>query len=96
MASPGNDEHGLDTGRWAGVRMPMAGSYAKDWDQATEKSLNPFTNSFGIMRSPWNNNPSMKLGRHNETYDTVLMKMPDCGFLSGCFHSKSLTEVSVG
>ena len=48
----------LAAGSWAGLAMPNGSADLEDWDLSTMKSLNPFVNAYGHMRSPWNNNPS--------------------------------------
>ena len=61
------------------------------WDIQKTGSLNPYVNAYGLMRSPWNNNPSPYIGRHNTTYGVATTTMPDCGVMSSCYGSKSLS-----
>jgi hypothetical protein len=93
-ANPNTADHSIgDGGRWTHLQMPSADDYM-DWDISEEGSLNPFANGFGLMRGPWNNNPSTTLGRHNTTYGkSSYTAPPDCSSLSSCFSSRSLSEV---
>jgi hypothetical protein len=94
-ANPSTSDHSIDDGgRWSGLKMPSAAKYS-DWSIKDEGSLNPFTNAYGLMRGPWNNNPSMKLGRHNTTFGkSSYSTMPSCSSLQDCFLSTSFADVS--
>ena len=65
-ANPSNDDHIIqDGGMWEGIEMPDGSDYMT-WSIPDSGSLNPFVNGYGHMRSPWNNNPSPFIGRHNQ------------------------------
>lgn len=94
-ANPANDEHIIsDGGMWQGISMPDGDDYA-DWSIAETGSLNPFVNGYSMMRSPWNNNPSPLIGRHNQTYGmSQYDTMPLCSTLQSCFKSTSLAYIN--
>lgn len=57
--------------------------------------LNPFVNPYGLMRSPWNRNPSEGITRHNATYGmTQYETMPSCSVLRSCFFSRSIERMN--
>ena len=93
IATPLNDDHTLDTGIFADIKMPSGKNYL-DWDVAVEKTLNPFVNAYGYMRSPWNNNPSNLLSRFNLTYTGSTTTMPDCDLMMKCFNSNNLESMN--
>ena len=71
--------------------MPSAAKYTS-W---STKSLNPFANAYGIMRSPWNNNQSPKIGRLNNTYgSSQYTSMPSCSIFMDCFSRSKLSSMS--
>ena len=77
-ANPLNELHGInDGGRWSNLAMPDGAPY-QEWDMQATGTINPFVNAYGHMRSPWNNNPSQLLGRHNTTYRRSIFTIPDC------------------
>ena len=80
-------------GFWSNIEFPSGTDYQDNWSMQSEKSINPFVNSYGVMRSAWNKNPSRKLGRHNMTYGVSQMKLPTCDFIHGCYDSNSLEKV---
>lgn len=93
QANPLNDEHRVEGGRWSQIKMPSGEKYAS-WSISETGKLNPFVNPYGIMRSPWNKNPSQYITRHNSTYGmTQYSSMPTCSTLRGCFFSKSVVKV---
>ena len=94
-ANPSNDDHVIsDGGLWDGIAMPGGDDYMT-WSIPETGSLNPFVNGYSTMRSPWNNNPSPYIGRHNQTYDmTQYGTMPLCSTLQSCFKSTSLAYVN--
>ena len=95
-ANPVNSEKAIrDGGMWEGITMPDGNQY-KEWDVAATGTLNPFVNAYGVMRSPWNNNPSPYIGRHNATYSVQqYSQFPTCSVMRNCFLSESLAEVFV-
>ena len=95
MANPLNYEHRVDAGRWSEIKMPSGDKYST-WSIAETGKLNPFVNPYGIMRSPWNKNPSQYITRHNATYSmSQYDTMPSCSVLRNCFFSKSVEKVCV-
>uniref|UniRef100_A0A7S2GZS8 Tyrosinase copper-binding domain-containing protein n=1 Tax=Octactis speculum TaxID=3111310 RepID=A0A7S2GZS8_9STRA len=54
--SPSNHDHVIDTGMWAYTRV-----MEKAW------LFSNITNPYGLLRSPWNTNPTPFLMRHNKT-----------------------------
>lgn len=93
-ASPSTADHSLRSGRWAGLKFPDGSSYKSNWDISSSKSLNPFVNGQGHLRSPWNNNPSQVLSRCNRTYGADETVMPKCDEINSCFKSASLADMS--
>ena len=93
-ASPTSKDHSIERGLWAGVRLPDGSAYKEKWNIPKTGSLNPFVNGYGVMRSPWNNNPSPYIGRHNLTYGITTTKMPNCAVMSSCYGSKSLSGIT--
>jgi hypothetical protein len=94
-ANPAGDDHAIsDGGLWDGVEVPSGDSYS-NWSIAETGSLNPFVNAYGDMRSPWNNNPVRRIGRHNQTYGTTQYKTTRvCSTLQNCFMSTSFADIS--
>eukprot|EP01034_Spumella_vulgaris_P026148 gene26150-32683_t len=90
-ANPLSSDHRInDAGRWSGIQLPDGSPYTTH--DATSPSLNPFVNAYGALRSPWNNNPSPYIGRHNETYGISAYKsVPTCPYFQSCFQSKTLS-----
>ena len=93
-ASPTSNDHSIERGLWAGVKLPDGSAYKDKWNIPKTGSLNPFVNGYGVMRSPWNNNPSPYIGRHNLTYGITTTKMPNCAVMSSCYGSKSLSGIT--
>jgi len=95
-ASPGNAEHRIDDGGfWSEIKFPDGEKYASNWDIGATGSLNPHVNAYGLLRSPWNNNPSPYLGRRNSTYGVRRSFLPTCKDFKRCFQKKTLTEVTL-
>lgn len=94
-ASPTNADHKInDKSFWADVEFPSGEPYSK-WDIKASRSLNPFVNSFGFLRSPWNNNPINGICRSNTTYGYSMAKsLPSCDVFKACFQSTTLAEVT--
>lgn len=93
-ANPSTLDHRIDDGGiWTELTMPSGEQYT-EWDITNSGSLNPYRNAYGIMRSPWNNNPSLYLGRHNDTYKHLGWTMPSCSEFQSCFQQTSLSEIN--
>lgn len=92
-ANPLSDLHVLTAGLFSGISLPDGSAY-NEWSITETGTLNPFVNAYGDLRSPWNNNPSKMIGRHNLTYGASLFQtVPTCTALSSCFSSTSLSDV---
>jgi len=94
-ANPSNDDHIIsDGGYWDGITVPDGDDYLT-WSIPDTGTLNPFINGYTKMRSPWNNNPSPYIGRHNQTYSmSQYDTMPLCSTLQSCFKSTSFAYIS--
>jgi hypothetical protein len=89
------DDHSIARGLWAGLQMPEGDpELVNSWDMATEKSLQPYINARGMLRSPWNNNPSKAVGRHNTTYGVSTTVEPNCEIMQAGYHSSSYASMS--
>ena len=66
-ASPRRDDHVIDTGRFA---------YQPITTGARNITMN--TNSYGMMRAPWNNNRAQYVTRSNTSYGFSITDMPGC------------------
>ena len=60
-------DHIVDSGRWAYISVEQ---------QAWNVSM--WTNSYGMLRAPWNNNRAPYVTRSNTTYGFVLTDLPGC------------------
>ena len=70
--SPSNADHVVSTGRWAYTPI------LKDREHGFTKLTNPY----GLLRSPWNTNPTPYLMRFNETFYSFgddYNAFPTCG-----------------
>eukprot|EP00595_Chromulina_sp_UTEXLB2642_P000635 CAMPEP_0196765246 /NCGR_PEP_ID=MMETSP1095-20130614/7870_1 /TAXON_ID=96789 ORGANISM="Chromulina nebulosa, Strain UTEXLB2642" /NCGR_SAMPLE_ID=MMETSP1095 /ASSEMBLY_ACC=CAM_ASM_000446 /LENGTH=405 /DNA_ID=CAMNT_0042122971 /DNA_START=677 /DNA_END=1894 /DNA_ORIENTATION=- len=94
-ASPITADHSIgDGGFWQGIKLPNGENY-NDWSIQDSGSLNPFYNAYGLLRTPWNHNPSSYIGRSNKTYsDYGDSAMPSCRQLLDCFESDSTAEMN--
>ena len=93
-ANPRNSLHAIDDGgRWSNLAMPDGAPY-KDWSMKETGTINPYINAYGHMRSPWNNNPSQLMGRHNLTYHRSIFTIPDCMTLQECFNSAGMSDIN--
>jgi len=92
----GNADHRInDDSFWSEVKVPSAEKYRNNWSMKETKSLNPYVNAYGAMRSPWNNNPTPYIGRHNTTYDSsAFSEAPSCSSLQACFQSSSISDMN--
>ena len=66
-SSPSRVDHVIDTGRfaWTPVKVNNA-------------NLSMWTNSYGMMRAPWNNNRAHYVTRSNQSYGFTLTDLPGC------------------
>lgn len=93
-ANPSNDDHRInDGGMWTDLKMPDGSPYL-EWDSVSTKTLNPFVNAYGTMRSPWNQNDVSYVGRKNLTYGYQQWTMPACYELRSCFQEDSLAGIN--
>lgn len=78
--------HVIAKGRWAYTPvMSDAGSFSN------------ITNAFGLLRSPWNANPTPYVTRHFKVLNLTqggYPTFPDCGTIYQCFSSKSVAEMN--
>jgi hypothetical protein len=93
-AVPPTEDHSISKGYWSTIALPDGGKYKETWDMTVEKSVNPFVNAYGVMRSAWNNNPTNHISRRNTTYGKSLMSLPSCEFIHGCYQSSTMEKVS--
>lgn len=90
--SPSHKLHRInDGGPWSKIQVPSGDKY-KSWPKDSS-FLNPFVNSYGQMRSSWNNNPSPYICRSNTTYGKTEITLPSCSTLQSCFESVNLKEM---
>lgn len=90
--SPTNSLYVLDDdSRWAGLSLNSGDPY-RDWTASNGiNSLNPYVNGLGYLSSPWNNNPTPKLSRHNKTYDLgAIDSWPTCSTMYEAFTQDNL------
>jgi len=91
---PRNEMHEVSEGMWSKINIPDGSSYT-NWDISSSGSLNPFVNSYGQLRSPWNNNPSQKITRYNSTYgSSTYSSTPACFTLNKCYSSSKLSDMN--
>ena len=88
--SPANGDHIVASGRWAYTSV-----------MADARAYSDITNPYGLLRSPWNANPTPYLMRYNRTFsefgDADLTGFPECdqGFVKTYFNH-SLAKVLQG
>ena len=83
-ASPTNKQHIITSGRFAYTPvMEDAGDYSN------------VTNSYGLLRSPWNTNPTPYIMRHHETLGEKAYKngFPGCSDFATAFNSTNLGRI---
>jgi hypothetical protein len=78
---------------WKDVELPDGAAYTAAWSIADTGSLSPFSNAYGDLRSPWNNNPSTHISRCNTTYGVSKEVLPSCDVMETCYESSSLSAV---
>lgn len=93
--NPTNIYHTLnDDSVWSTVKVPSGDSY-QNWDVKSSGSLNPYINAYNQLRSPWNNNPSLYMGRSNTTYgEASYSSYPTCSSLYEAFNTTTLKELN--
>jgi len=93
--SSGNDDHTLsDNSFWANITVSEGSAY-QDWDIASTGSLNPYVNAYNQLRTPWNNEETMKLLREDTLYGTdYYSAYPTCSTLYTAFSQTSLSEMN--
>ncbi|CAM9764660.1 unnamed protein product, partial [Ectocarpus sp. 4 AP-2014] len=79
--SPRNELHTVTKGRWAFLPIqPDA------WDSVH--------NPYGLLRSPWNLNPTPFVTRHNATSSMSATAMVSCSVYLSCFDSTTLGDMN--
>jgi len=82
-ADPSSDDHEITTGRWANLSV------------ATPSDGFDIYNSYGQLRSPWNNNPTSYVGRSGSIHgDSTAFSIPGCSVFSECFNHDSLAMIN--
>ncbi|CAN0120597.1 unnamed protein product [Pylaiella littoralis] len=80
-ASPDNNLHTMDRGRWA--YLPLM----KDaWDYVH--------NSYGLLRTPWNTDSTPYVTRHNKTNGQDITGVVTCGQYQNCFDEVTLAGLN--
>ena len=84
--SPNNKEHVVDSGRFAYTPvMKDARAYSK------------ITNPYGLLRSPWNTNPTPYVTRYNRTFFNLgdaYLAFPSCSAFAAYVNGSSFSAVS--
>ena len=96
-SEPSGEAHGIaGNSRWAGIEVPMADeNLLQSWDVAKEGILNPYSNAYGHIRSPWNQNPSKLMGRAMDTYGyKQFTTFPTCDVFSYYYKTESLGKLT--
>lgn len=79
--------HAVPKGRWAYTPI-----------MATASSYSPIYNAWGLLRSPWNEDPTPYLTRSNSIFSYLnagYSTLPECSTLMSCFVSQSVSEMNV-
>mmetsp|Transcript_34736 Transcript_34736/g.43830 ORF Transcript_34736/g.43830 Transcript_34736/m.43830 type:complete len:594 (-) Transcript_34736:426-2207(-) len=79
--NPDNDDHVVDSGRWAYTPV----NTATDFDV-----INPW----GLLRTPWNTDPSPYLTRNKYVNGGKLFDTPDCTSFKTAFSQTSLARIN--
>lgn len=89
---PKNPNHGapIPSGRWAYLRLAPLSDVAIADRSIMEMS---FTNTFGLLRSPWNSNPSPFVTRMFHVVDTTpFTNLPGCALFHSALQLDSLAS----
>lgn len=82
-ASPTHKNHILDQGRWAFTATPRVESHETKH------------NSWGLLRAPWNTNPTPFITRYGRVDNfTAFTYLPDCETYMECFVSPTLAAMN--
>ncbi|CBJ33028.1 Hypothetical Protein RRSL_02205 [Ectocarpus siliculosus] len=76
-ASPNNAMHTVDNGRWAYLPVMQDA-----WDYVH--------NPYGLLRTPWNTDPTPYVTRHNMTNAQDITGVVTCGMYQNCFDETTL------
>ncbi|CAN0087203.1 unnamed protein product, partial [Scytosiphon promiscuus] len=80
-ASPDNDLHTVQKGRWAHLSVMK-----EAWDYVH--------NSYGLLRAPWNSDPTPYVTRHNMTNGRDGQGIVTCDDYESCFDSDNLADMN--
>ncbi|CAM9656056.1 unnamed protein product [Scytosiphon promiscuus] len=80
-ASPENGLHTVDKGRWAYLPVMQDA-----WDYVH--------NPYGLLRTPWNTDPTPYVTRHNMTNAEDLTNLVTCGQYQSCFDQVTLAGLN--
>lgn len=84
VASPTSNDHVVTEGRWA---------YAPIMSDASDYSN--ITNSYGLLRSPWNTNPTAYFTRYDKVLGNEFYKnFPTCTQFSECIKRPSIAQIN--
>ena len=92
--NPLNPDHTMTSGTWAFTPIANGTDYANSNSSTWGSSLNPMVNAYGQLRTPWNNNPSPFLGRHNTTNGANMFTIPGCSLFSDCYASTTVADMN--
>ncbi|CAN0362468.1 unnamed protein product, partial [Hapterophycus canaliculatus] len=81
MASPDNDLHTVDRGRWAHIPI-------------MEDAWEYVHNSYGLLRTPWNVDSTPYVTRHNMTNGEDGQAIVTCADYESCFDSDNLSDMN--
>ncbi|CAM9217833.1 unnamed protein product [Ectocarpus sp. 6 AP-2014] len=83
-ASPDNELHTVDKGRWA--FLPVMEASADAWHYVH--------NPYGLLRSPWNTDPTPYVTRHNATNNKDVQGVVSCDDYQSCFDKDNLADMN--
>ncbi|CAM9495225.1 unnamed protein product [Ectocarpus sp. 8 AP-2014] len=83
-ASPDNELHTVDKGRWA--FLPVMEASADAWHYVH--------NPYGLLRSPWNTDPTPYVTRHNVTNNKDVQGVVTCDDYQSCFDKDNLADMN--
>ena len=89
-ATDGGEGASIPRGRWANLKLPRISDVAADERASVQAS---FTNSFGLMRAPWNASPSPFVLRSRLVVGSKpFTALPSCDTFKAAWQSDSLAE----